>query len=149
MVASKGQVTFGVGVDGLKDLSKDLAAIDKQIRQDFGGMLRAAAQPVVDQATANAGFSTRIPGTIRVKAAGGTATATIRVTAGGNKAPGAAALEHGGMPGSFRHKVFGHDVWVEQPARPFLLPALVTGADQVVERVADGTEAFFRAHGWR
>jgi hypothetical protein len=54
---------------------------------------------------------------------------TVVVRAGNAKtAPHAAAYEHAGASGSFRHPVFGNgdrasSAWVDEPARPFLHPA--------------------------
>lgn len=100
-------------------------AADPNLNRQFGKALKAAAEPVVMEAKALASWSSRIPGSVR--AGGGMNKIVIR--AGGAKAPHAAAYEHQGRPGVFRHPVFGNrGNWVEQKARPFLAPALLKNA---------------------
>ena len=40
------------------------------------------------------------------------------------KAPEAAPINNKGQAGTFRHPVFGHDVWVDQAAHPFYAAVL-------------------------
>jgi hypothetical protein len=52
------------------------------------------------------------------------------------KAPHARPYEGITSRGStFRHPVFGHDVWVEQETRPFLFPAVEAKKDAAVDLV--------------
>lgn len=97
-------------------LKRTQPAIGKELNLSF----KAMGEKVAADARANASFSSRIPGTIKVRRRG----LGVRVQAGGDNAPHAAPLEHGGEPGTFRHPVFGNrNVWVSQPAHPFLHPA--------------------------
>ena len=96
--------------------------------------LKAAGQIVADDAKSRSAYSTRIPGSIRVSIAAGKVT----IVAGGAKAPDAGPLENKGLPGSFRHPVFGNRaVWVAQQARPFLHPALEAKKDEAMAAVAE------------
>ena len=96
--------------------------------------LRAAGMIVADDARGRASFSTRIPGSIRVR----TGRGNVRVVAGGPTAPDAAPLENKGQSGNFRHPVWGNrEVWVDQPARPFLAPALDAHREEVAQLMED------------
>lgn len=142
-------IRYGVNVDGLAALARDLRAVDAEQAATFRQIVKAAATPVADEASANASWSNRIPGSIRIVMTGANTNPKVAVRAGGRAAPGAAALENGGQSGTFRHPVFGDTSnWTDQPARPFLLPALFAQADTVVDKVADGMLDTFRHHGW-
>lgn len=98
-----------------------------------GNMVRAAAQT-------GSSWSSRIPGSIRVRASG----FNVSVIAGGGDARHAAPFEHRGVPGSFRHPVFGHrENWVTQEARPFLTPAFVEEQPAILRGVIRGLDYVF------
>jgi hypothetical protein len=88
------------------------------------------AKAMAEDAKRRASWSTRIPGTVKASAQG---MNTAVVKAGGASAPHAAAFEHAGKEGPFRHPVHGHDVWVSQDAHPFLHPAAIARLDTTVE----------------
>lgn len=87
---------------------------------------------------------------VAADAQGRTATFSVRprsagpvvsvIKSGGNPG-GAAALEHHGDPGDFRHPVFGNrDAWVSQAARPILHEALLAnqvGVNRIVQEAMD------------
>ncbi len=103
-------------------------AAEPNLDREFNKALRAAALPVAEVAKQLASWSSRIPATIKI--AGGARWIVIK--AGGKGAPHAAAFEHKGKPGTFRHPMFGNrDVWVAQKARPFLVPALVANHENI------------------
>lgn len=103
--------------------------------------LREAGNIVADDARARSSWSTRIPGSIRVRAT----AASVSVIAGGHAAPNAAPLEHRGMPGTFRHPVFGHEAtWATQQARPFLAPALSANIERTTVMVMDAIDSAVR-----
>jgi len=130
-----------IDTKGLQKLAADCKAAEPGLQKEFYAGLAAGAEPVVAQAKQNAQFSKRIPGTIKARRRG----VRVRVEAGGDDAPHAAALENNGQAGSFRHPVFGnYDNWVSQPAHPFLTPAAEESADDVerlVLRAVDITVA--------
>ena len=114
----------GINVTGLKPFiracrkSSRIAAV--RLREE----MRAAGTIVAEEAKNRAGeHSQTIPPTIKVRVR----NLTVMVEAG-QGVPLAALYEvgnaGGGHPGSFRHPVWGHDVFVEQTGYPFLTPAV-------------------------
>lgn len=94
--------------------------------------LKAAGKVVADEAKKNASWSTRIPPAVKVQASMG----SVAISVSGKRAPGARPLEHEGKPGKFRHPVFGNrEVWVSQPARPFITPALAAKREEVLANI--------------
>ena len=100
-------------------LKRTEPAIGKELGKSFGDI----GQRVAARARANASFSSRIPGSIKVRRRG----LGVKVQAGSGNAPHAAPFEHGGKPGLFRHPVFRTEInpktWADQEAHPFLAPA--------------------------
>ena len=131
--ASQSGVNIVVDTRGLQQLARDLRRSAPDSYKALRGSLRVAVQPVVDDAKARAGFSKRIPATIRARIGSG---ASIKIVAGGPNAPDAAPLENKGQAGTFRHPVFGNrEKWVNQPARPFLAPALDAHRDEIAAAI--------------
>ena len=116
----RGPDVVTIDVTQLDALAKDLRKASVSVAKDFDKGLVAAGKIVAADAKSRAGFSSRIPGSIRVRRRG----RSVRVQAGGSAAPHAPAFENQGNPGTFRHPVYGNfDVWVAQQAHPFLGPA--------------------------
>ena len=108
---------FTVDVSGLKQLALDLKRADAEGSKLFLKAISTAGDVVAAEARSKANFSTRIPGSVKVRRRG----LIVRVVAGGTAAPDAAPLDHRGLGGTFRHPVFGdRETWVSQPAKPFL-----------------------------
>jgi hypothetical protein len=102
------------------------------MKQLMAVRLRAAAECIAILARAKAaGFSSRIPGTIKV--IGG--TGGVWITAGGpggKDAPNAYPFETGA-----RHPLFGNTKhWYPQPKKPFLEEAAAEGADAAINEFA-------------
>jgi len=128
---------------GLSRLARNLRAASPEAWKACRLAMRAAAAPVMSEAQARAGWSTRIPGSMRIRPRAG----TVKIVAGGPAAPDAAPYEHHGLPGKFRHPLFGNrDYWYDQTARPFLGPAAEAAKGEVSEKLlAAVTEAVMRA----
>ncbi len=124
----------------LKRFAADCKAAVPGLEKEFYASLAAAGEIVAARARSKAP-SSRIAGTIHTRRRG----VRVRIEAGGDAAPHAAPLENHGVPGSFRHPVFGnYDNWVSQPARPFLTPAAEESVGEVeaaVLRAVDITTA--------
>ena len=132
--ASRSGIPIVVDTRSVNRLSRDLRRAAPEAAAVARARIRAAAAVVAADAKERASFSTRIPGSIKVR---GSALG-VKIVAGGSSAPDAAPLENHGRDGMFRHPVFGNrEKWVEQQARPFLAPAL----DAHREMVADEIEA--------
>lgn len=85
------------------------------------GRLREIGVEVADDVRANASYSSRIPGSVKVRV---TAAGNVRVSIGGDSAPDAVPIENKGR-GFVRHPVFGsRNSWTDKNSHPaFLLPA--------------------------
>lgn len=133
----------GISIDtsSFAKFARDLARVDLALKAEMRKEMKAAGEIVATEARARAGFSTRIPGSIKVGVAGN----KIRVYAQAKKAPEAKPLENGGQDGTFRHPVFGdRQNWVSQPARPFLRPALEANGAAAVAAAKRAVETALR-----
>lgn len=104
---------------------------------DLARRLRQAAQIIADQAKVNAGWSRKIPPSIKVR---GSANISISSNAGPaypNEIPGV------------RHPTYGHDPWVTNQHRPFLAPAGDEKADAAAEQFANVIDDWAKEHGFR
>lgn len=146
----------GVGIDA-RDLlrtAKALKSLDdrafiRQLRRD----LRTAAGPVLARAKANAGqVSAAVARSIVIETAFTTKRTGVfvvakrsRMPAGHESLPGLLERGQGGRGGSFRHPVFGRDVYVTQPTHPFLAPALDGQRALIEAQIRAGVIALLRA----
>src|SRR5580765_3945750 len=112
-------MTTKIDVSELKALGKALHRAAPALEREFNKGLLAYGELVAVDAKQNAAWSSRIPATIKARRR----ARSVTVVAGGESAPHAPAYENKGRGGTFRHPVYGHDVWVQQQARPFLGPA--------------------------
>lgn len=139
-------VGFTADASQLRTLSRSLRMAPLEIRREIGIELRAMADLVAKDAKSRASWSSRIPGSIHRQGSG----LSIRVVAGGADAPNAAPLESGskGHGGVNRHPVFAavgsaaygnSGRWVDQPTRPFLLPALDAHRTEIVDLLGRST----------
>lgn len=121
MATSSSVASVQIDVTPLKRLAADLRAAAPAAAKELRLGLKAAAQIVAEAAKVEAPNTKEpIPPTIAVRTAG----VSVKVIAGGVKAPAAAAFENQGQPGRFWHPVFGNrHAWVSQAAHPFLAPA--------------------------
>lgn len=106
-------------------IAEDMRKLPTELRKALRPRLRMAGQVIANAARANASWSSRIPGTIKVGTKFSPNREGVYIRAGGASAPHARLYELGSRsPSSFRHPVFGHrDRWVEQTTRPFLFRA--------------------------
>lgn len=129
---------FEFSGDSLESLSRDLeesavrfgAEVDKTLVV-IGGELKEAAKAEASK------HSKSIPPTVRMDASPG----FVEIKAGNANTPLAALYELGnkGKGGNkkdtFRHPVFGQDVFVEQKRYPFLRPALRLDRRNITKRM--------------
>jgi hypothetical protein len=133
----------------LEALIRDLGAIPPDVRREMAPIVRKAAEPVLSQMKANASWSTRIPGAIRVTGGFGASVTGVTFRVDAKRAPHARPYEHDGAEGTFRHPVYGNrENWVSQAARPFFYRAVQQGAEQVTNAVADGVMEVAQRHGF-
>ncbi len=130
-----------IDLSSLKSFARVLQRVEPVVQREFFNGLSAAGELVAEEARKRAGFSSRIPGSITVKRR----ALAVKIQAGGDSAPDAAPFEHGGIPGDFRHPVFGNrEVWVSQRARPFLTPALEAKTDEAFEMIGTAVDVALR-----
>jgi len=135
-----GGVELKVDARDLSALFKAAKAAEGTIQVELRRGIKKAAQPVAESVKSAAGWSSRIPGAIKVKAGFAAKGASVSIVADPRAAPEAAPLEHGGAGGTFKHPVYGTSTWVSQPARPFFASgarAGSAGADAAMLAVMD------------
>lgn len=137
------------GDEDIRRLIRDLGKIPPSLRKSLRPAIRAAAQPIVSDARQRASWSTRIPGAIKVSQTFSGRRAGVRIVVSSRRAPHARAYEGIGGQRVFRHPVFGHDVWVGQQTRPFLIPAVQAHAGTVRTAIAETVDRVVREHGFR
>lgn len=116
-----------VTTDPTLTIAEDMRRLPKEARRAARPKLRAAGGLIADGAKANASWSDRIPATVRVSTSFRVDREGVTVIAGGANAPHARPFE-GSRVNPFRHPVRGGPAWVDQAARPFLIPAGRSGA---------------------
>lgn len=134
---------IGCDATQLKTLARALRDGEPVLAREFHNALVRSADIVAVLARANAareGLNDIGP----VTPFSTTTKVGVRVGAGRKPHSGeAAAFENKGIPGTFRHPVFGnYDVWRPQQARPFLTPAAEAALPQVEEQVNLAVDIF-------
>lgn len=128
------------GSDGVRVLALALKDVPKELRPRVRSALRKAGQGVRDVAAGNASWSRRIPGALQVRTKFAGSRPGVYVVASQRVAPHARTLE--GITGttSFRHPVFGRDVWVAQATRPYLVPAVAARAEASIQELQEALD---------
>lgn len=140
----------GGGAVEARLIAQRLARVPNELRKSMRPALRKAAQPIVAQAKANASWSTRIPGSIRLATSFSASNPGVIIRASARIAPHARPYEGASGRGqSFRHPVFGNrEKWVSQPKRPFLFPAVRAGARGVAGEIEHAIDDTLRRAGF-
>lgn len=127
-----------VDTAALKRLAKALRDAAPEVRNAYRRSMRASMTVVLKDAQSRAGYSTRIPGSGRIRT---TSAGNVKVTFGGNAAPDAAPIENKGK-GFVRHPVFGNrNVWTAKNSKPaFLGPAFEAHRVEVAKAVGSAVE---------
>lgn len=117
----------------LLTLNKHLKSLENgtMLSRSLRQGLREAAKPVLAEAKSRAAqASSHIASTLSTSVSFTGKRSGVFITAKGSKMPSGheklpALMENGGKQGTFRHPLFGNrNHWVNQPAHPFLHPAL-------------------------
>lgn len=143
-----GAMRFKIEGANLDAVYRQLRATEPKLAAALRRGVKNAAQPVVDEIRteaeaqglyrAAAATSVRFSSTKR-----NGITATIRTDH--KAAPMARPLEVGSRGSRFnRHPVYGHDVWVNQPLRPYFWPAVKKASPLVGQRIKAALDAVFR-----
>jgi hypothetical protein len=132
----------------LADLYRAAKAAPGVVQVELRRGVKKAAQPVADSVKSAASWSSRIPGSIKTKASFAAKGASVTIVADAGIAPEAAPLNHGGKGGTFRHRVFGGDTWVSQPARPFFQTGAKAGTPAAERAMLDVMDQIARKLGF-
>lgn len=145
---------FDIDTEALAGMAARLRRCSPVAYRAMRGSLRAAVTPIAEDAAARASVHSRtVPGSVRIRVTGG---ASVKILAGGERAPVGAPMEHRGVPGIFRHPLWGNwgkapfkntgKQWVagdprNQSAHPFLGPAAEAGSPAAAVKVSDAIES--------
>lgn len=147
---SSGVPDVRVNYDSIRPLVGELGAMSPAMRTELRRGFRAAGAKALARAKSNASFSSRIPAAITVRPLTGARSAGVFLRVNKERAPHARSLEGigtagvGGAARFFRHPVFGRDVWVDQPTRPFMVPAVLASRDDAQKAAIDAIQAAAR-----
>lgn len=118
----------------LVKLARKLEGAPPRLSRDVRGRFRAIGRIVGDAARDEAGWSSRIPDTVKVRV---TANAIV-IEAGGPDAPHAALAE---LRGTWRHPLFGDkEHWYSETKPKFLTPAYEKSQAEVGEEMVRAIE---------
>jgi len=136
----------GLDLAEVQGLAARLARIPNDFRRETRKALQPVGQRILRDAQANASWSSRIPAAIalRVTLAGRRPGIALRVSVG--QAPHARVFE-GLLGDTFRHPLFGDEPWYAQAARPYALPAVVAGGEQIAEEIGRVVDAIHAKAG--
>ena len=129
------------GQGELAKLVKDLKALDPALKRVLARDLKKTAEPIaqaVREEAAAMGLH-RAAEAVSVQFRATQRRASVQVAVNAKKAPYARPIDGGsqGRRNANRHRVFGRDVWVDQPLRPFFERAL----DRKMPEVGPAMEA--------
>lgn len=127
--------TFVDGIDSLDLLVSELRKVPKEAKRTVRKAVLDATSGMRADMARRAGWSSRIPGAIGVRASFARGSVEIRVNH--RAAPHARPYEGIGTRGStFRHPVYGNrDVWVDEQTRPFFFPTVDDHRKKVISAV--------------
>lgn len=122
--------------------ARQLGDVPKDMRRELRPQIRKAADIVADRIRGRSGWSSRIPGAVKTRVSFSARSGGVRVYVDADAAPHARPLEFGSQNrrGVNRHPVFGRDVWVDQPTRPFFMAAVSESEQDVVLSIQDAID---------
>jgi hypothetical protein len=136
--------------DTLESLIADLGKVPVELRRELRPALVRAATPILRDAKDRSSWSSRIPGAIKLRLSLSARNPGVRLVTDVAAAPHARPFEgQGDNRPTFRHPVFGRDVWVQQRKRPFFFPAARAGAEGVMRESSAAVVAAARSAGFR
>jgi len=141
--------------EDVRKLINDLRKIGDGVGRNLGKEFKRAAVPVMQQARANASWSTRIPAAMSVGVSSSRRYPGAQIKVSKDQAPHARPYEFGSgrRTKSFRHPVYqvpGRDApWVEQATRPFIRPAVRAKGKEFIKACDRAVDETARANGFR
>lgn len=136
----------------ITQLARDLRALGGTTSRNLNKEFKTGVTEVANAAKANASWSSRIPGAIKVQTARSLAHPGADIVVSGLPHPRLYEGFTKGGRGKFRHKVFDKPpkraVWVSQSTRPYIRPAVAENAEGLKKYVDAAVIAAARAQGW-
>jgi hypothetical protein len=139
-------------------IREDMARLPNEARRKLRPALRASGEDMAADARTRAGWSSRIPATIKVRSSFRADREGVEIVAGGPSAPHARPYEglSSGSSGKFRHPVYADAAnltrkgwtWVDQATRPFLMPAAEAGVEKATQNLTAALDAAAAALGF-
>lgn len=132
-------------------IAQDMRALPNELQQALRPRLRRAGERTAGVIRSRAGWSSRIPGTVKVRTSFSANREGVFITAGGAKAPHAVLYELGQRsPASFRHPIFGRTdrKWVDQATRPFFFNSAETQRELTTAEIQDALTDAAQAIGF-
>ncbi|MCR6647793.1 MAG: hypothetical protein NVV70_06495 [Cellulomonas sp.] len=137
----------GLDTTEIRALLRGLEDLPAELHKEVRTMLRPLGQDLLHAAAANAAaWSSRIPHALSMRVVLKGSMPGIVIRASLAKAPHARAME-GLLDDVFRHPLFGMDVWFDQRARPYMLPAIDAAYPRIQSDVNDVLAAVHRRVG--
>lgn len=134
-------------VTGIREIASKYGRIDEALRAELTPATLQAGEIVADQARANFGWSSYIPGTVEVSARFGMSTGGAEVRVPERGYPHAGEVHtyegNGSGPTSFRHPTYGHGPDVAAMTRPSLGPAAREKRPEAVAIIAEAVHQAF------
>lgn len=132
----------------IRALLQALTNLPKDLHRLIRPALREAGQEILRTAAIDSMWSSRIPHALELRVSLASRRPGVYIRVNSKKAPHARPFE-GLLADSWRHPVFGNrDTWVEQRARPFLLPAVRRGAPAARALIADAVDRAIAQQGF-
>lgn len=122
--------------------ARQLANVPTELRRELRPALRSSGEKVAARVRANASWSSRIPAATKTKVSF-SKSGGVMVFTDQKAAPHARPLEFGNAGMFNRHPVFGRDTWVDQPTRPFFMPAVAASEQDVVREIQNAIDKAF------
>lgn len=134
-------------VDEVRGLAQRLARIPKDFQGEARKVLKGIGGPFLSDAQAAASWSSRIPAALSLRVSLSSRRPGVTVRASLAKA-GHARVYEGILGNNFRHPLFGdEEIWYQQLARPYLLPALDRQSVRIVDELTKAVDDVSRRAG--
>lgn len=139
------------GTAELRAFIRDFEKFPPDLRKEMRPMLKRAGDVALLRARASSSWSTRIPGSLRVRVSFTKRSAGVTLTSNRNKAPHGRAYAHLGKTGFFRAPTGNPpEPWVRHAARPWFFSAAdVALTKDIDQKIGNIVDTVARAHGFR
>lgn len=139
-------------VTGVAELVRAFGEVPAEVKAVLKPAVLEAGNLIGDQVKSNAGFSSWIPGAVKVSASFGSVTAGAKITVAERGFPHAGEVRvfegNGVNPTPFRHPVYGNrNAWVSAVTHPFAHPAVEQKRGEAVAVITTAVEGVIQSLG--